>query len=93
MTPEWPQALNCQKLNVYIEYSPPMPKFQSVSLYDQPFLSYKLVENRKCTTKWPHNDLKNITVKSILYTVLYTEYSSPRTKFHSVSLYDQLFSS
>ncbi len=31
---------------MYTEYSIPKPKFQSVSLYDQPFSRYRLVKNR-----------------------------------------------
>ncbi len=82
MTPEWPYALNCQKGPVYTEYSPPRPKFHSVSLYDQPYSRYK-VENRKCTkwpennlthlksecTEWPQNYLNHLSVKSTLYTL------------------------
>ncbi len=36
--------------------SPPRDKFSSVSLYNQPFSRYKVVENRKCT-EWPQTDL------------------------------------
>ena len=61
--PKWPQSLNCQKYPVYTQYPPPRVKFHSVSLYDEPFSRYKAVENPKCT-KWPQNDLKNLTVKS-----------------------------
>ena len=46
MTPEWPYSRKCQKYPVYTEYSPPRPKFQSVSLYDQIFSRSRLVENR-----------------------------------------------
>ncbi len=53
---------------VFTEYSPPKPKFYSVSLYDQPFLRYTVVENQKCT-KWPHNDLEHLTVESTLHTL------------------------
>ncbi len=102
------------------------------------FSRYNVVENRKFT-KWPQNDLKHLTVKSVLYTLnnhrwcpnftlfrsttslfrdtwpktrnapndprmtlttslskvpspVYTEYSSPRPKCQSVSLYDKPFS-
>ena len=65
MAPEWPEALNCRK---YPVYSPPRPKFHSVSLHDQPFSRCKVVENRKCT-KWPPNDLNHLTIKSTLYTL------------------------
>ena len=79
--------LSVKKYPVYTEYSPPRPKFPSVSLYHQPFSRYKVVEYLKCT-KWPQTDLNHLSVKSTVY----AEYSSPRTKFHSVSLYDQPFS-
>ncbi len=46
MTPELPYSLKCQKYPVYTEYSHPRPKFHSVSLYDEPFSRYKVVENR-----------------------------------------------
>ncbi len=42
----------CQKYPVYIKYLPPRYKFLSVSLYDQLFSRYKVVENQqnqKCT--------------------------------------------
>ena len=42
MTPKWPQGLKCQKYTLYTEYSPPRPKFQSVSLYDQPLSRCRL---------------------------------------------------
>ena len=35
--PRMTLALKCQKYPVYTEYSPPEVKFQSVSLYDQPY--------------------------------------------------------
>ena len=68
MTPEWPQALNCQKHNVYTEYSSPRPKFHSVSLYDQPFWRYKLAKYRK-RTQWPQNDINHLIDKSKMYTL------------------------
>ena len=37
MTAEWPKALNCQKNLAYTEHLPPMPKFNSVSLYNWTF--------------------------------------------------------
>ena len=53
---------------MYTEYSPPRPKFHSVSLYDQPFSRYRFFENRKCT-EWPQNDLKHLSVKNTLCTL------------------------
>ncbi len=47
---------------MYTEYSPPRPKFQTFSLYDQPFSRYKFFENRKSTI-WLQNDLKHLSVK------------------------------
>ena len=52
---------------------------------DQPFLRYKVVENRK-STQLPQNDLKHLSKVSV-----YTENSPPRPKFHSVFLFDQPF--
>ena len=49
---------------VYTEYLSLRPKFHPVSLYDQPFSRYKIVENRKCT-QWPHH----VSVKSTLCTL------------------------
>ena len=69
---------------------PPSLNFHSVSLYDQPFSRYKVVENRQYT-EWPQNNLKHLQCICRKYPV-YTEYSPPRTKFHSVSFYDQPFS-
>ena len=37
MTSEWPQPRNCQKCPVCTQYSPPRPKFHSVSLYGRSF--------------------------------------------------------
>ncbi len=43
MTPERPQARNCQKDPVHTEDSPPKPKFHSLSLYAHLFSRYKLM--------------------------------------------------
>ncbi len=53
---------------MYTEHSPPRSKFQSVSLYNQPFLRHSFVENRKCA-EWPQNDLNHWSVKSTLCTL------------------------
>ena len=62
MTPVLPEAFNFHKYPVYAEYSSLMPKFNSVSLYDQPFSRCNIVDNRKCT-QWPQNDLKHLVSK------------------------------
>ncbi len=66
--PESPEAFNFHKYPVYTEYSSLRLQFHYVSLYDQPFSRYKIVENWKCT-KWPNNDLNHLSVKSTLYTL------------------------
>ena len=45
-----------------------MPIFYSVSLYDQSFSRYKVVENPK-RPEWPQNDITHLSVKSSLYTL------------------------
>ncbi len=62
------------------------PKFHSVSLYHEPFLSYWPFWE-KCT-KWPQNDLKPYKVKCTPYMC----YKYPRGQNFTVSLYDQPFS-
>ncbi len=42
MTPELPKPLNCRKYPAYIECLPLVPKFHPGSLYDQPFVRYKV---------------------------------------------------
>ncbi len=42
-----------------------------ISLHDEHFLRHMIVEDRKCT-KWPHNNIKPLTVKHTLY--IYTNY-------------------
>ncbi len=66
MTLEWPSALKCQRYTVYTDT--PRPKFQSVSLYDQPFSRYMFVKKTECT-QWPQNDLNYVGVESTLYTL------------------------
>ena len=46
----------------------PEVQIHSISHYDQPFSTYKVVENRQ-DTKWNQNNLKNFTVESTLYTL------------------------
>ncbi len=82
MTPEWPQALIGQKYPVYTEYSPPRPKFHSVSFYDQALLRYKLVKNWQCT-EWPQKDLDMLSVKSNLPTQNIRPRGPNFTTFHS----------
>ncbi len=41
-----------QKYSVYTKYLPLMPKFWSVSLYDERFSKTKVTKNQKCT-EWP----------------------------------------
>ena len=43
-----PQALNCQKYNVYTEYSPPNLTLRLSRSMTNRFSRYKVVENRKC---------------------------------------------
>ncbi len=44
-TPNGSAITSSNYLHKYTEYSPLRPKFHSVSLYDQPFSRYKVVEN------------------------------------------------
>ncbi len=44
-------------------------KFHPIFLYDQTFLRYKVVDNRKCT-KWPQTELAHLTVKSTLHRLI-----------------------
>ena len=60
----------------------PSPKFSSVSLYNQPFSRYKIVENRKCT-EWPQNELETWAVKSTLYALNTYPWGPNFTPFHS----------
>ena len=42
-------------------------KFHLIFLDDQPFSRYNVVDNQKCTSEWPQNDLEHLTVKRTLY--------------------------
>ena len=65
---EWTQnSLKHSTSQVYTEYASLWPKFNFVSLYDQPYSRYKIVENWKCT-QWPQSGIKHLTVESTLYT-------------------------
>ena len=64
--PEWHKLLKCQR-TLYIRDTYRRGLNCTVSLYDQPFSRYKVVENRKCP-EWPQNDLKQLTFKSTLHT-------------------------
>ncbi len=66
------------------------PKFYSVSLYDQLFSRYKVVEKPKCTD-WPQNDFNHLTIISTLYEL--NTHSPQRPKVHSIPLYGKPFSS
>ncbi len=66
--------------------SVPSPIFQSASLYDQPFQSYRPFWDR--CTECPQYDVEEYKVKYTLHVLLVS--MSP--KFNSVSLYDQPFS-
>ncbi len=65
---------------------PPLSKVWSVSLYDQLFSRYRVIENRKCT-EWPQSDHGPLTVKSTLYTLR----TSPVVLIWSFLFYDQPF--
>ena len=67
MASKWPWTHNGQKYPTCTKYLPPRPKVWSVSLYNQPFSRYKIVENRKCT-EGPENYLEHLAVKSTLQT-------------------------
>ncbi len=49
-TSNWTWTLNGQKYPMHTKYSPPSPKFGSVSLYDQRFQRYQTFYNSPLTT-------------------------------------------
>ena len=65
------------------------PKFQSISLYDQPFLRQGAT-NSKCT-EWPQTDLEHLTVKRILYTLNTTTQGPNFGPFHSMTSHFQIY--
>ncbi len=52
-TAKWPWTLKGQMYTTYVLLVFPVPKFQSVSLYGQPFLSYRPFKMHRMTPKWP----------------------------------------
>ena len=89
MTPEWPQARNCQKHNLYTECSPRGPNFKlRLSRYTTSSCQIvnKICQKSKCNQKSrPQTDLNHLTAKRPFIHWLLTL----RPKFHSISLYDQ----
>ncbi len=63
------------------------PTYHSVSIYDQPFLRYKIVKIGNAP-----NDPRMALSTQLSNVPVHTEYSPPRPKIHSVSLYGQSFS-
>ncbi len=57
MTPKWPQTLQGQVYPIYVLPVYTSPKFDSVSLYDEPFSKYRPFWE-KCTD-YPQNDLEH----------------------------------
>ena len=57
LTPKWPWRLKGQRYPIYILELTPSPKFHSISLYGQPFASYRTFWE-KCI-RWLQNDLKH----------------------------------
>ena len=84
--------MNCQKYPTSPKYLTPRPKFWSISLYDQLFSRYEVLENRKFT-EWSQTDLELLMVKNILYTLKVLIYTKVSTSswgrnfgpFHSTS--------
>ena len=85
MTPKWPQTLKSQMYLLYVLPVSTSPKFYSISLYDEPFSSYRPFWEK--STEWPQHDLERCKLKSTPYALLV----SLAPKFHPVSLYGQPF--
>ena len=81
-----PKARPMQGPIMYTPSPSPRPKFLSLSLYDEPFLSYTTY-SEKCT-EWPQMTF-TCSRSKIPICMLQTP---PRPKFSSVSLYDEPFS-
>ncbi len=63
MTSDWPWTPNWQRCPcIHWTFTHQRPKCWSVSLYNQPFLRYKVVENWKCT-RLPQTVIEQVTVK------------------------------
>ncbi len=71
------------KCPVYTKYLPTKSKVWLVSFYNQPFLRYNVATNQKFT-KWVQNDMKHLTVKSILHAVSLYPQGPNFGLFHSI---------
>ncbi len=85
------------KVLICIWHTAPKPKFSSVSFYGEPFLSYTPLLRR--TENAPQNDLDVFKVSVCHFRGFFRSrvhmrilHTSPRPKFSSVSLYNELFS-
>ncbi len=88
---EWPWTHNSEKYSVYIKYPHPRSKQLSVSLCDQLFSRYKVVEMIGKISNAP-NDLRlKMTLNCQKY-LAYINYLLVHVKFPSILLYDQTFS-
>ncbi len=85
MTPNWLEHYKL-KCSPYVLIVSIIPKFHSVTLYDQPFLRYRAFWD-KCT-EWPQNDLEPYKFKCTPYIYTYCPRVSNFTQFCStISLF------
>ncbi len=70
MTPKWPWILQGHRYPIYVLLVSMSPKFHFVSLYDEPFSSYRPFWEKR--TKWPQNDLESYKVKLSYIYVCFT---------------------
>ncbi len=86
MTPKWLWTLQGHRCPINVLLVSMCPKFHSISLYDEPFSSYRPFWE-KCT-KWPQNYLEPYKVK-LRY--IYVLQISTRPKFHCFALRRAVF--
>ncbi len=65
-TSERPWALNSKNILHTLSQCPRWQNVWPVLLYEQPFMTYKVAENRKCTER-PKIDLQHLIVRSITH--------------------------